>query len=58
MPEKHDYEAPISLDRYDICRALREVGLGAKLINAALVELGFKLKPFPKPPEEGAEENQ
>lgn len=56
MPD-HDYEAPISLTRHDICRALREIGLGAKLMNQALVELGFKLKPFPKPPWEKIEPN-
>ena len=46
----HDYEAPISLNRHQICKAMREIGLGAKLTNEALVALGFRLKLFPKPP--------
>lgn len=35
------------LQREDVILALMEVGLGAKLVNDALLKLGFPLAPFP-----------
>jgi len=37
----------ILLTRDDVMLALLEIGLGGKLVNAALVELGYALSKFP-----------
>lgn len=39
-----------SLSKAEVMRALLNIGLGAKLVNECLVELGYALTPFPTAP--------